>query len=172
MTSGGGSPVVWRRNLVGVAVAAAAAAVIVATELYPDWSTYRDTVVPGHTVASGKSLDAYGQTWQLGSIQHLDALPSGALPHQLPKGTTLLVVTIDRSGSPTLGYCVGYATDGTHRWRAQGIGQFAVPTPDGATLLCSDPGRLQFSFLLPDAAVPTAVDVVDGEGRIRLRFTL
>ena len=161
----------WRRNLIGAAVAVAAAAIIIGTQLYPPWSDYRDTVVPAHVVAPRDKLMAYGQTWQLGEIRHLNTSSNPIAP-KLPGGTTLFVVTIDRSGSSTLEACVGVLTDGLRRWSAQRPGQFAAPVTDGATSVCGKPGRLQLSFLLPGDAVPTAVDITDFTGRIFLRVLL
>ena len=169
MTAPTGHPVMWRRNLIGAAVAGIAAAIIVATQLYPRWSDYWDTVVPAHVIAPQASLMAYGQTWRLGEIRHFNAVPGA---RKLPSGTTLFVATIDRSGKPTLATCTGVLTDGARQWRAQALGLFAPPLPDDAAAQCGEPGRLQFSFLLPSDAVPTSVDIIDSGGRILLRVML
>jgi hypothetical protein len=40
------------------------------------------------------------------------------------------------------------------------------------TSLCNQPGLLQFTFLLPQDVVPTAMDVVALDGRITVRLQL
>jgi hypothetical protein len=165
-------PLLWRRNLIGGIVAALATAVIVGTQFYPSWSSYRATVVPRYVVPAGGKLDAYGQTWQLDSSQRLQVGPPALANRKLPSGTYLFVVRIGRSGAPTLSsFCVGVATDGSRRWRDEQIGVFNIFPDDGATTQCGKPGVLLYTFLLPRGAEPTAVDVTDNKG-ILLRIAL
>ena len=49
------------------------------------------------------------------------------------------------------------------RWKSENVAGFAPPTPDGVTNLCSGTGLLQFSFLLPQDVVPTAMDYHHGK---------
>jgi hypothetical protein len=68
--------------------------------------------------------------------------------------------------------CNGVITDGERRWKSEGVGGFSAPAGDGVTSLCSMPGLLQFTFLLPQDAVPTAMDVVAFDGSITVRLLL
>lgn len=161
----------WKRNVIGAVVAAVALGVFIATEVRAGWSSYRHTVVPGLVVQAHQTGTAGGQSWQVASVRHL-AQPSGAGATSLPVGTVLTVVSIDRAGPQPDGLCVGVITDGRRRWQAQGIAGFTENLPDGVTGNCTEPGVVQFSFLLPRDAVPTAVDVTDFTGRILVRLTL
>lgn len=160
----------WQRNVIGLAVAAVAAGVLGITELYPDWSAYRARVTPAVLVAKGDSVTAYGQTWRLGSIHHLNAVPH-APTNTLPTHTALTVVTLERTGTPPAGECTAVITDGRRRWQTAAIGN-AAPLVGGATDRCTKAGPLQLSFLLPSDAVPTAVDLINTDGGIMLRITL
>ena len=160
----------WRRNVVGAVVTAAALGVLVAVDLGPQWSTYRHTVVPEHVVPSGQSGAAGGQTWKVDSVRHLNRSPLNFGP-PLPAGTVLNVITLDRSGPPADELCVGVITDGVQRWTAEGVGGFTPIAGDGVTSMCNKPGRLQFAFVLPRDVVPTAVDVT-ADGQITVRMLL
>jgi hypothetical protein len=157
----------WLRNVIGAVVAAAAVGAILVIDVAPEWSSYRHTVVPEHVVPDGKSGIADGQTWQVESIRHLNRNPVNYGP-PLPAGTVLTVVTLEVSGTIDEP-CDGVITDGTRRWKAQGIGGFHLPSADGATDMCTKPGRLQFAFLLPQDAVPRALDVTRPNGQIIVR---
>jgi hypothetical protein len=162
----------WKRNVLGGVVVAVALAVYTVTELLPDWSTYRETVTPALVVQTGQAGTSDGQTWRVASVRHL-AGSSGTNSTPLPKNTVLEVVSIDRSGTQPDGLlCVGVITDGQQRWQAQGIAGFFENPPDGVSFNCTKPGPVQFTFLLPQGAVPTAVDVTDFNGRILVRLTL
>ncbi|MET0699692.1 MAG: hypothetical protein ABWY93_08500 [Mycobacterium sp.] len=161
----------WKRNLIGAVVVVVALVVYTGTELLPDWSTYRHTVTPAVIVPADQAGTVDGLTWRVTAVRHLAASPR-AYADPLPKGTVLEVVSIDRSGAQPDGSCVGVITDGQRRWQAQGVGGFAVTPPDGATGNCTRPGPVQFTFVLPQDAVPTAVDVTDFSGRILVRLTL
>jgi hypothetical protein len=161
----------WKRNAIGGVVAAAALAGYLTTEFLPDWSTYRNSVVPALVVQPGQTGTVDGQTWRIASVRHLDHNSRvGATP--LPANTVLAVVSIERTGTPPAGLCVGVITDGQRRWQAQGVAGFTETPPDGATGNCTQPGPVQFTFLLPREVVPTAVDVTDFSGRILARLTL
>ncbi|HEY1841342.1 MAG TPA: hypothetical protein VGG53_14190, partial [Mycobacterium sp.] len=88
----------WVRNLIGIAVAAAALATICIVELYPQWSHYRQTVVPQQVVTSGERAQGFGQTWRLESIRRIAKLPDRPYGPSVPQGATLVVVTLERSG--------------------------------------------------------------------------
>jgi hypothetical protein len=165
----------WVRNLIGAAVTAAALAVLVFTGLGglgESWAGYRHTVVPGAVVPAGQSGDAAGHTWKIDAIRHLNRSPRDFGP-RLPAGAVLTVITVDRSGPPpTDTICNGVITDGKRRWKSERIGTFSVPEGDGVTSLCNEPGLIQFTFLLPHDVVPTAVDIVQMDGRITVRLLL
>ena len=160
----------WQRNVIGLAVAALAAGVLIITDLYPDWSAYHARTTPPLVAAKGQSVSVDNQTWRLGGIRHLNAVP-GAPDGSLPPQTSLTVVTIERTGSPSTRECAAVITDGRRRWQSAPI-RSRAPLVDGAVERCSRPGPLQLSFLLPSDAVPTAVDLIDTDGAIMLRITL
>ena len=161
----------WRRNIVGVVVAALALTVLVVTDLAPDWSRYRHTVVSAHVVAAGQTGSFDGQGWTITGVRHLNKA-AGPGAKALPVGTVLQVVSIDRTGAPKGHMCTGVITDGPRRWQAEGLTGYGPQLPDGVSNRCTGTGPVQFSFLLPHDAVPTAVDVVDLDGRIRVRLEL
>jgi hypothetical protein len=165
----------WVGNLIGAVIAAAAVAVLVFTGLGgfgESWEQYRHTVAPGAVVPAGQSGDADGRTWKVHSIRHLNSSPQEFGP-QLPNGAVLTVITVERSGPPpTDVVCNGVVTDGRSRWKSESVGGFSAPESDGVTSLCSQPGLLQFTFLLPHDVVPTAMDVVQLDGRITVRLLL
>jgi hypothetical protein len=161
----------WQRNTIGAAVSAVALAVIVATDLWPDWATYRESTHAGNVVAVGAVGAADGQTWEVKSIRHLNDV-QGIGGRRLPEGTVLNVVTVERTGTPTELGCGGVITDGRRRWSAEGGGGYGELPPAGITSICGTPGPVQFSFLLPGDVVPTAVDVTDAQGRILVRLQL
>jgi hypothetical protein len=161
----------WQRNVIGGVVAAASLAMYLTTEFLPDWSTYRHSVVPALVVQADHTGTSDGQAWRLASVRHLDR-NSGVGATPLPANTVLAVVSIERSGTQPAGLCVGVITNGQQRWQAQGIAGFTETPPDGATGNCTQPGPVQFTFLLPRDVVPTAVDVTDFSGRILARLTL
>jgi hypothetical protein len=161
---------VWQRNIIGAVLAVLALAALVVTELAPDWSRYQHTVAPAHIVAAGETGSFDGQTWKVSALRHLNSAASRAKP--LPVGTVLQVVSIDRTGAPDGDMCTGMITDGQRRWQAEGVAGYGPRLPDGASNRCTGKGPVQFSFLLPHDVVPTAVDVVDLDGRIRVRLEL
>jgi hypothetical protein len=147
----------WQRNLVGSVVAAAALTVLIVVDLWPNWTTYRNTVDPEYVVAPRHSLTVDGQTWAVADVRHLPRYPTPGTP-PMPEGTVLTVVTLDRSGAAALDYGTGVLTDGQRRWRGDAFG--------------TQPGQLQWSFVIPDDAVPTAVDVTRLDGSILIRLQL
>jgi hypothetical protein len=161
----------WKRNAIGATVAVVALAVFAVCYLRPEWSAYRQTVLPPHVVPAGQSLEVDGLTWRVSSVRHLASSPGIAAP-ALPEGTVLSVVSIDRSGDAAGQSCGGVLTDGNRLWRAQVVGVYTVLPPDGVTGDCSKPGPVQFTFVLPQDAVPTAVDITTGNGQIKLRLQL
>lgn len=146
----------WQRNLIGVVVTAAALTVLTAVELWPEWTSYRDTVDPGHVVEPRQSLTIDGHTWAVSDIRHLrpPARP-GAPP--LPEGTVVTEVTLEGAKPPDT-YFIGVLTDGERRWRGDTYG--------------AQPGELQWSFVVPADAVPTALDVTTLDGSILVRLQL
>jgi hypothetical protein len=161
----------WVRNLIGAVVVAIAVGVVITTILGEQWDTYRNTVVPATVVAKGQSGSAGGQTWKIDSVKHLNRNPASYGP-KLPEGTVLTVVTVDRSGPVKDEVCYGVITDGERRWKADNIGGFSPPVADGVTSLCSQPGLLQFSFLLPQHVIPTAMDIAAFNASITVRLLL
>lgn len=160
----------WQRNVIGLAAVALASGVLVLTDLYPDWSAYHARTTPAVTAAKGQSVTADGQTWRLGGIRHLDAVP-GAPDGSLPPQTSLTVVTVERTGPPSARECTAVITDGRRRWQSA-LTRGRAPLVDGAVERCSRPGPLQLSFLLPSDGIPSAVDLVDSNGAIMLRILL
>lgn len=160
----------WQRNLIGAAVSVAALAVITATTLWPDWTAYRESTNPERVVAKGESGEAAGQIWRLDTVRYLNT-SSNRLTPELPEGTLVHVVTLESAG-PGLPGCSGVITDGQRRWSAESVGTHGPLPPEGTSSNCSEPGPVQFSFLLPDDATPTAVDVTDWSGRILVRMML
>jgi hypothetical protein len=162
----------WVRNVMGTVVALAAIVVVIFTEFSESWATYRHTVVPGTVVPAGQSGEAAGYTWKVAGTKYLNRSPSRYGP-PLPTGTVLRVVAVERTGPPPEKVvCNGFITDGERRWKSEGVGGFTAPERDGVTSLCSMPGNLQFTFLLPQDAVPTAMDIVQFDGAITVRLLL
>ncbi len=162
----------WVRNIIGAVVAVAAIAVIVTTMQYQQWTAYRHTVVPEAVVPVGQTGTAGGNTWKIDSTKHLNRSPASFGP-ELPPGTVLRVITLDRAKPPPADKsCSGVITDGHRRWNAEAIGGFGPLDTDGVTTLCNKPGLLQFTFLLPQDVVPTALDVTDFDGAIIVRMLL
>ena len=161
----------WVRNLIGAVVVAVAIGVIITTILGDQWATYRDTVVPTTVVNKGHTGSAGEQTWKIDSVKHLNRNPLSYGP-ELPAGTVLTSVTVDRSGPLKDEGCYGVITDGERRWKAENIGGFSPPAADGVTSLCSQPGLLQYTFLVPQDGVPTAMDITGFNGSITVRLLL
>jgi hypothetical protein len=162
----------WVRNIIGAVVAAAAIGVIIATVLWGPWTTYRHTVVPEAVVPVGQTGTAGGYTWKVATVKHLNRNPAGYGP-ELPAGTVLTVITVNRTGPPSEEMCRGVITDGEQQWEAESIGGFAPQAPEGVATICGGkPGPVQFSFLLPQDVVPTAVDVTTFDGQITARMLL
>jgi hypothetical protein len=87
----------WKRNAIGATVAVVALAVFTLCYLRPEWSAYRQTVLPPHAAPAGQSLEVDGLTWRVSSVRHLARSPGVAAP-ALPEATVLAVVSIERSG--------------------------------------------------------------------------
>jgi hypothetical protein len=163
----------WQRNVIGAAVAAVALTVIAATELAPGWRDHRDSHHPEHVVPAGQTAEVAGESWRVGSVRHLNTNPSGfGKTRQVPQGTILDVVTVERSGPPALQGCSAVLTDGQRRWKSESVGGYQVLPPEGSAFDCAKPGPMQFSFLIPGDAMPTALDITDHRGRILLRLEL
>jgi hypothetical protein len=158
----------WRRNAIGAAVVCMALTVIGVVQLWPQWSHYRETVVPEHVVSAGDGATVDGQTWKIASVRHLAG--SASAISAPPAGTSLTVITVARSGPVREEGCTGVLTDGRHRWSSEIVA--AAPLADGATTTCALPGPLQLSFAIPNDARPQALDITALDGRIRLRLQL
>lgn len=161
----------WQRNLLGAGASVVALGVIGATTLWPDWSEYRDSTRPEHVVPAGESGMAAGQSWEVASIRYFSS-SSNAYGPDLPQGTVVHVVTIDRTGGDGAMGCTGVISDGQRRWSAQTVGSYGPLPPDGVSAYCTRPGPVQFNFLLPGDVSPESVDVMDGSGRILVRLML
>jgi hypothetical protein len=162
----------WRRNVLGGVVTAAAVAVLAVVDLAPPWTRYQATREPAHVVAPRGAVTIDGQRWSLGSVRHLGPGARRGVP-RLPGGTVLTVVTVDRSGpAPPDQFCGASLVQGDTRWRGETFGIYAAPLATGAGIDCRRPGALQWSFLLPGDAAPTALDVTAPDGVILVRLEL
>jgi hypothetical protein len=146
----------WQRNVIGAAVAAAALAVLVVFDLWPDWTAFRATMEPAHVVSPRQSLTVDGQTWAVADVRHLRRERPGA--PALPEGTVLTAVTVERTGVGPDEYLTGVLTDGQRSWRGQSV---AAPQ-----------GQVVWNFVIPGDAVPTALDVTKLNGSILIRLQL
>lgn len=148
----------WKRNVIGTAVAAVALAASTAFVLQPAWEGYERTVQPAHTVARGESVVVDGQTWSVRNMYRAVRQPGSHRPP--PEGTVEANVVIERSGTTEDGFgCNGFLVDDERSWRADG-------PPCGATQ------TMEWKFLIPASAEPTAVDVRTLDGSILIRFEL
>ena len=160
-----------RRNVIGLLVVLAVLAAYYLTITAPDLEHYRARLRPPLVADAGGSAVAGDLTWRIAEVQRLDQLP-GPLAQPLPAGTVAEVVTISRTGSGPDVACNGVLTDGTRRWQAEGVGTRSVLPPDGTTTNCYAPGPVQFTFIVPRDARPSAVDVVVLDERIMVRLEL
>lgn len=149
----------WKRNVVGVVVAAAALAVSTTFILQPAWEHYQQTMQPAHTAAPRQPIVVDGQTWTVRNVNRSTRQPgSGAA---LPEGTVLVNVVVERSGSASAGFiCYSYLIDGERSWRAT-----AGPP-------CGVAESMTWSFFVPASAEPTAVDVRTADRAILIRLQL
>lgn len=148
----------WQRNLVGALVTVAALAIFGSAIAWPLWTKYRSTVQPAHVVQAHRSFALDGQTWSVSDLTTSRRARGSGVP--LPEGTVLKTVTVNRAGSIQPEFrCNGILTDGQRRWRAIG--------PP-----CSEQGPIEWTFLVPDDAEPTAVDIMMLDGSILLRLRL
>jgi len=162
----------WVRNVIGAVAALVAIAVVTFTGLRESWATYRHTVVPGAVVPKGQSGEADGYTWKIDATKYLNRSPRSYGP-ALPAGTVLRVVPSSGPGRPRRKWSAAVSSPtGSVDGKSQGVGGFTAPEGDGVTSLCSGTGLLQFTFLLPQDAVPTAMDIVQFNGRITVRLLL
>jgi hypothetical protein len=160
----------WQRNLIAAVVLVAALATYWATEIRADFSDYRHNTVPEHVVPAGGSLTVDGVTWKVWSVRHLNGASRPKFA-PLPEGAVLEVVIIERAGAqPSKNICNGIIADGERRWIAETPGY--LPAADGIVTTCAQPGPIQFEFVLPRDAVPTAVDVVAFDRQIIVRMEL
>lgn len=162
----GESPPLWRRNTAAGIVGGVALTVVAATQLWPEWARYRDTVLPAQIVARGGQASMDGQRWRVDAVRRLETAPGPAV---IPDGAVRIVVTISRDGPGFAGTCAGTLSDGTRRWAADPV---AGPTGSGTTTVCSLPGNLEFVFQTPAEVTPTALDVTGSADRILVRFLL
>lgn len=147
----------WKRNVVGAVVSAAALAVGATFIVAPAWERYRDTVRPEHSAAAGETVDVEGQRWSVSNVSRSTKQVSGG---PLAEGTVLMNVLVERSG-PTEDVfgCWGYLVEGERSWRASG-------PPCGAAT------AMRWTFTIPASAEPTAVDIRDLNGSILIRLQL
>ena len=165
-------PALGQRNLIGAAVVGAALTLLAPTALWPPWQIYQSTVRPEHVVPPRQTGSAIGQSWSVGEIRHLAGSPAPSAP-PLPAGTVLEVVTVQRSGTVADNPgCMSVLTDGKRRWRGEPLSTYAIPAAAGSGFNCTKPGPLQWAFLLPGDAVPTALDVTTLGGEILVRLQL
>ncbi|MGH3582240.1 MAG: hypothetical protein ACRDUB_11690 [Mycobacterium sp.] len=149
----------WRRNVIGGLVAAAALTTITTVLLKPDWERYLHTVQPAHTAAAQQPTEVDGQTWSIRNVSRSTRAAGSGLP--LPDGTVLVNVVVERSGTATQGFgCTAYLVDGERSWRS------TAGPPCGAAV------SMPWSFLVPVSAEPTAVDIKKSDGSLLLRLEL
>ncbi|KRD13093.1 hypothetical protein ASE48_30975 [Mycobacterium sp. Root265] len=148
----------WKRNLVGAAVAAAAVSVSTTFILHPYWQDYQRTVRPAHTAMADEPIDVDGQTWRVRNVSRSTERPGyGA---RLPEGTVLMNVVVERSGPPEAGFgCVGYLVEGERSWRVDG--------PP-----CGKATSMPWTAMIPASAEPTAIDIRDSSGSLLIRLQL
>lgn len=161
--------VLWWRNVVGVGATLAAMAVFVGIDFWPQWSNYRSTVVPQQVVPARAAISFDGRIWQLQTVRYLAVRPGMKGP-PLPAGAVLAAVTIDRSGAGGR-QCDVVLTDGTRRWATVPM-TLSAASEDEFTTSCSQSGALRVSFEIPGDAVPTALDITDSVGSIRLQLQM
>ncbi|MGE0217550.1 hypothetical protein [Mycolicibacterium sp.] len=160
----------WQRNVIGAVVTVAALGGVAAMDLWPAWSHYRDSVVPAHVVPARESVTVGGQTWSLGPVRYIGDRPGLG---RIPPGTVVTLVTVRRDGpTPPGAACVGVLTDGHRRWRGESPITYSIPATADQGFTCTKDGSLQWAFLVPDDAVPTALDVTAPNGTILLRLQL
>ncbi|QNJ91033.1 hypothetical protein HZU40_22765 [Mycolicibacterium fluoranthenivorans] len=149
----------WQRNLIGTGVAAVTLTAITWFTLLPAWRDYERTVRPAHVAAAHQPIEVDGLTWSVRNVSRSTTqLGSGA---PVPEGTVRMNVAVQRSGSPADGIpCTGYLVDGDRSWRA------VAGAPCGAAT------AMEWSFLIPASAEPTAVDVRKSDGSILIRLRL
>ena len=166
----------WFKNSAAAVVALLALASAIPLSVYDreDYQDYRASRIPARTIEPGTSATIDGQVWTLGSVRQFGRSP--AAHRAAPKGTAITVVQITRTGGASHSVrCTAYLIDGDRRWQAEDAygSDFWVPPPDDRTTgSCDKPGSLQFSFLVPDDARPSAVDLVDLDRRIEVRVKL
>jgi hypothetical protein len=148
----------WKRNVIGAAISAAALVATTAFVLKPEWDRYERTVQPTHTAGPGQDVVVDGQTWTVRNVYRSMRQPGSSLPP--PEGTVVAKVVVERSGPAEPGIaCNGFLLDNERSWRAVG-------PPCGARQ------SMEWSFLIPATAEPTAVDVRKLDGSILIRFEL
>lgn len=162
----------FRRNLIGLLVTTAALATLYLTQYHEGWSLYRNSRVPEHVADAGAAVNAGGLTWSVESVRYYDKLPGYGFNDTLPEDTGAVVVTVNRRGGGSDEVCVGVITDGSRRWQAEGIGGLTVRLAPGLTDNCAKPGPVQFTFVVPREVRPSAVDILDYRGQIRVRLGL
>ena len=159
----------WQRTAIGVPAVVVSLSVIIAVQLWPQWSSYRNTIVPSVTLQAGEAVAIDGRTWQIASVRRGDARSAPAAS-ALPKGTSLAVITLTRSGADPEQGCSAMLTDGRRRWSPDLAN--SVPLVAGATGLCGLPGPLQSTFVVPVGTTLEALDIMAPDGRIELRLLL
>ncbi|MEZ0050802.1 hypothetical protein ABIA30_001800 [Mycobacterium sp. MAA66] len=166
----------WFRNVVATVVALGSLVLGTVISVFDrdDFTVYWRTRVPAHTIDYAASATIDGQVWTLGRVRQLGRSPNARRP--APRGTAITVVEVNRTGAPQHPVsCDAYLVEGDRRWKAEPAygGDFWVPPADAdGTQDCQARGPLQFSFLLPDDARPSSLDLVDYRGQIGVRLKL
>ncbi|MGB5110719.1 MAG: hypothetical protein WBO08_03505 [Mycobacterium sp.] len=147
----------WKRNVVGAVVAAAALAAYTPFNLQPAWERYERTVQPAHLSAPGEPIIVDGQTWTVRDVSRSSQQDFGG---PLPDGTGWVNILVERSGPAAAGFpCTGYLVDGERSWRASG--------PP-----CGDEVSMPWRFFVPASAEPEAVDIIRPDGSLLIRLQL
>lgn len=174
------SPALWSRMWVRntaaamVVVAAVAAAGVVDPIDRARYAGYLAARFPPQSTARGQTVTVDGRDWTLREVKKV----SMALPNRTaaPKGSAITVVRVERTGTPDpSNLCRAFLVEDSRRWPAEttfGSPYWVKPPDDGTTGNCNKPGPLQLSFLVPDDAHPTALELVDIGGTVMMRLAL
>ncbi|WP_395311252.1 hypothetical protein V4U86_10980 [Mycobacterium sp. AMU20-3851] len=147
----------WKRNVIGAAVSAAALAVGATLILQPAWDGYRQTVRPTHIAAPDQPITVDGQTWTVRNVSRSTRQPGSNA--SLPEGTVLVNVLVERAGPSLAGSgCWAYLVAGERMWRGTGP--------------CGEATSMPMRFLVPADTEPSAVDIRNVKGSILVRLQL
>lgn len=147
----------WKRNIVGAVVSAAALAVGVTFIIQPAWDRYQETVRPTQVAGPDRPITFDGQTWTVRNVSRSTSQPGTGM--SLPDGTVVVNVLVEREGPSMAGSgCHGYLVAGDRTWRGTGP--------------CGEATSMPMTFLVPADTEPSAVDIRNVNGSILVRLQL